>query len=56
MLEIRGLDPGDPLAVVHHFGPGLDQRVKDDVAVEVDDADAGQPVTLLRQNALAVEG
>lgn len=56
MLEICSLDAGNPLAIVNDFSPGLDESVKDDVAVEVDDADAGQPITLLGQDALAVKG
>ena len=56
MLEICGLDAGDPLAIVDDFSPGLDEGVEDDVAVEVDDADSGQAITLLRQDALAVKG
>lgn len=37
MLQIRRLDSCDPLAIVDDFGPRLDEGVKDDVAVEVDD-------------------
>ena len=55
MLQIRRLDSCDPLAIVDDFGPRLDEGVKDDVAVEVDDRNAGQPVPFLRQDPLAVE-
>lgn len=55
MFEVVGLDPSDPLAVVGDLGPRLDQRVKHDVAVEVDNTDAGQSVSLLGLDALAVK-
>ena len=55
MLEVVGLDACDPLAVVNNFGPRLDQSVKHDVAVEVDNRDSCQTITLLCQDPLAVE-
>ena len=55
MLEIVRLDASDPLSVVDHFSPRLDQGVENDVAVEVDDGDAGQSVALLCEDPLAVK-
>ena len=55
MLEIVRLDASDPLSVVNHFSPRLDQGVENDVAVEVDNGDAGQPVAFLGQDPLAVK-
>ena len=55
MLQITGFDACDPLSVVDDLGPGLDQRVEHDVAVEVDDRDSCQSVALLRQDPLTVE-
>ena len=37
MFEVTSLDASDPLTVIYDFGPRLDQSVKHNVAVEVDD-------------------
>lgn len=55
MLQVTCFDASDPLTVIYDFGPRLNQSVKHDVAVEVDDGDTGQTVTLLRQNPLTVK-
>ena len=55
MLQVIGLDSCDPLPVVLDLGPGLDQRVEHNVAVEVHDRDTSKPVTLLGQDALTVQ-
>ena len=54
VLQITAFDACDFLSVVDDFGPWLDECVKHDVAVEVDDRDACQPVTFLRENPLTV--
>lgn len=55
MLQINSLDASDPLAVVGDFGPRLHQRVKNYIAIEVDDGDAGKAVSFLRQDSFAVQ-
>ena len=61
MLEVLCLDAGDPLAIVDHIwlfamvAAGLNQGVENNIAVEIDDADTGQSLALLGENALAVE-
>ena len=55
VLQILRFYPCNPLPIVDHFRPGLDEGVKDDVAVEVHDGNAGQPVAFLRQDAFAVQ-
>lgn len=55
MLEIVGFDSGDPFSVVSDFRPGLDQRVKHDIPVEVNDWNSGEALTLLRLDPLTVK-
>lgn len=47
MLHIHLLDRSDRLAVVEYFGPGLDQGVKHNIPVEVDDAHPSQSFAFL---------
>ena len=54
MFEVIGFDASDPLAVVRDLCPWFDQSVENDVPVEVYDADASEPITLLCQNSFAV--
>lgn len=55
MLEIVGFDSSDPFSVVGDFRPGLDQRVKHDIPVEVNDWNSGEALTLLRLDPLTVK-
>ena len=55
MLQVLGLDSRDPLSVVDNFRPGLNQCVKHNIPVEVDNGNAGQSVSLFGQNALTVQ-
>ena len=55
MLQIIRLDSSNPLPVILNFCPRLDQRVKHNVAVKVDDWNSSESVTFLRQDALAVQ-
>ena len=55
MLQVLSLDARDPLPVVDHFRPGLNQSVKHNISIEVDNRHAGQSVPLFRQNALTVQ-
>ena len=56
MLEVMRSYPRDPLTVVFYLSPWLDQSVKHNVSVEVDDGDASEPITFLCENPLAVKG
>lgn len=53
--EVCRLDPSDELSVVDDFAPWLDQSVKHNVPVEVDDTDASKSFALLGQYSLAIE-
>lgn len=55
MLQVTGLDARDPLSVIHNLGPRLDQGVKDNIAVKIDDRNSSKSIAFFRQNALAVE-
>ena len=54
MFEVIGFDASNPLAIICDFCPWFDQSVENDVPVEVDDADASEPITLLCQDSFAV--
>lgn len=56
MLEVIWLDASNSLPVINDLGPGLDKRVEDNIAIKVDDRNTRQPITLLGQNPLAVDG
>lgn len=56
MLEVARFDSSDPLSVVLHLRPRLDQSVEHNVAVKVDDGDTSQSITLLGEDPFAVEG
>ena len=55
MLQVHGLDPSDPLSVVVDLGYGSDQGVKDHVPIVVHDRNPSKALSVLCQNALAVE-
>ena len=55
MLQVLGLDASDPLAIVDDFGPWFDERIKNDIAKKVDDRDACQSITFLREDSLTVK-
>lgn len=55
MLEVISFDARNPLSVVDNFSPGLDQRVKNDVPKEVDNAYSSKSVSFLRQDSFAVK-
>jgi len=55
MLQIVRLDPSDPFSVVLHFSPRLYQGVKDNVAVEIDDWDAGESVSFFCQDSFTIK-
>ena len=54
MSEILRLDPGDMLSIVNNFSPWLDQSVKHNVAIVVDDGHTCQSVSFLGQDSLTV--
>lgn len=55
MLKVFWLDACDPLPIVGNFCPRLDKSIKNDVPVEIYDADPRKAISLFCLDALAVE-
>ena len=55
MLQITRFDSCDPLTIVNNLGPRFNQRIKHDIAIEVDNRNPCQSITLLGQDPLTVE-
>ena len=61
VLQVNWLDSSNPLSVVHNFKSfvmghaRLDQRIKNNVAIVVDDGDSGQLLTFVSKNSFAVK-
>jgi hypothetical protein len=56
MFQVIWLDTGDPLSVIRNLGPRLDECIKHNIAVEVDDANSGKSVTLFSEYPFAIKG
>lgn len=55
MLEVFSLDPRNCFSVVNDLCPWLHKCIEDDITVKVDDGNSREPVSLLRENSLAVD-